>query len=84
VTSRTSKKTAKPATAQEQLAAAMVAWAQGAEAGVDRPDGLLKQLTMTVPEAALGADMTEHLGHAEHADQPGRNGTNVRSVRSPA
>ncbi|SNR61308.1 Transposase, Mutator family [Haloechinothrix alba] len=43
------------------------------------PDGLLGQLTQTVLETALEAEMTEHLGHAKHADQPGREGTNVRN-----
>lgn len=43
------------------------------------PDGLLGQLTKTVLETALEAEMTEHLGHAKHADRPGREGTNVRN-----
>nr|WP_116046789.1 transposase [Amycolatopsis palatopharyngis] len=79
------EKTTRPArtsSAQEQLAAAMVAQAQ--EQGLAlTPDGLLKQLTKTVLETALNAEMTDHLGHAKHQDEPGRVGRNKRNgVRS--
>lgn len=57
----------------------MVAQAQEQGLALTGPDGLLKQLTKTVLEAALNAEMTEHVGHAKHADQPGREGTNVRN-----
>ena len=41
-------------------------------------DGLLKQLTKTVLEAALDEELTEHLGHEKHAPASAgnvRNGT---------
>lgn len=57
----------------------MVAQAQEQGLALTGPDGLLKQRTKTVLETALGAEMTEYLGHAKHADQPGREGTNVRN-----
>jgi transposase-like protein len=57
------KKAGKPRSAQEQLAASMVAQAQEQGLALAGPDGLLKQLTKTVLEAALNAEMTEHLGH---------------------
>ena len=49
------------------------------------PDGLLKQLTKTVIETALGEEMTEHLGYEKH-DPAGvgaaniRNGTRAKTV----
>ena len=76
-TSRT--KAGKPASAQEQLVAAMVAQAQEQGLALTGPDGLLKQLTKTVLETALTAEITEHLGHSKHGDQPDREGTNVRN-----
>ncbi len=61
----------------------MVAQAQEQGLALTGPDGLLKQLTKTVLETALNAEMTEHLGHDKHQDEPGREGTNVRNgVRS--
>jgi hypothetical protein len=49
----------KPSSAQEELAAAMVAQAQARGLALTGPDGLLKQLTKSVLEAALNAEMTE-------------------------
>jgi putative transposase len=53
------------------------------------PDGLLKQLTKTVIEAALGEEMTEHLGYEKH--DPGgvgsgniRNGSRAKTVLTEA
>jgi transposase-like protein len=57
----------------------MVAQAQEQGLALTGPDGLLKQLTKTVLETALTAEITEHLGHSKHGDQPGREGTNVRN-----
>ncbi|BCO34772.1 transposase [Mycobacterium heckeshornense] len=61
--------------------------AQAKERGVDLigPDGLLNQLTKNVLEAALDAEMTEHLGYDKHDPAgPGsgnsRNGTRVKTV----
>nr|WP_162830408.1 MULTISPECIES: IS256 family transposase [Amycolatopsis] len=61
----------------------MVAQAQEQGLALTGPDGLLKQLTKTVLETALNAEMTDHLGHAKHQDEPGRVGRNKRNgVRS--
>lgn len=69
------KKAGKPRSAQEQLAASMVAHAQEQGLALTGPDGLLKQLTKT----ALNAEMTERLGHEKHRAEAGRAGTNVRN-----
>jgi putative transposase len=81
VSLRTTKKSkaAKPQSAQEELAAAMVAQAQEQGLALTGPEGLLKQLTKTVLEAALNAEMTEHLGHEKHQVAPGRSSSNVRN-----
>jgi len=81
VTTQASKKKAgtPEASAQELPAAEMVKQAQEQGLALTGPNGLLKQLTKTVLETALNAEMTEHLGHAKHADQPGREGSNVRN-----
>jgi hypothetical protein len=42
------------------------------------PDGLLKQLTKTVLEAALNEELTEHLGYGKH-DPVGKETGNVRN-----
>ncbi len=59
--------------------ASMVAQAQARGLALTGPEGLLKQLTKTVLEAALNAEMTEHLGHEKHQAEPGRAGSNVRN-----
>jgi putative transposase len=69
----------KPRSAQEELAASMVAQAQEQGLALTGPDGLLKQLTKSVLEAALNAEMTEHLGHEKHRAESGRVGSNVRN-----
>ncbi|WP_240437802.1 transposase, partial [Sciscionella marina] len=46
----------------------MVAQAQEQGLSLTGPDGLLKQLTKTVLETALSAEMTEHIGHDRHQD----------------
>ncbi len=81
VTTRASRKTgqAEALGVQEQLAAEMIRQAQEQGLALTGPGGLLGQLTKTVLETALEAEMTEHLGHAKHADQPGREGSNVRN-----
>lgn len=61
--------------------------AQAKEQGIDLagPGGFLNQLTKTVLETALEAEMTEHVGYAKH-DRAGRgtgnsrNGTRSKSV----
>ena len=65
-------------TAEEKLAEELVARAREQGLSLTGPDGLLKQLTKTVLETALGQEMTEHLGHEKRA--PAGNGTgNVRN-----
>src|ERR1044071_965861 len=46
------------------------------------PDGLLKQLTGALVERALGAELTEHLGHEPGGDSSGniRNGTSPKTL----
>ncbi len=63
---------------QRQLAEQLLA--QAREQGVDLvgPNGLLNQLTRSVLETALEAEMTEHLGYDKH-DPAGRDGGNSRN-----
>ena len=49
-------------TAEQQAAAELVRLAKEQGLSLTGPDGLLKQLTKTVIEAALQEEMTEHLG----------------------
>jgi putative transposase len=77
----------KPAeqSAEAQAAAELVRLAQEQGLSLTGPDGLLKQLTKTVLEAALNEEMTEHLGYEKH-DPPVagtgniRNGTRAKTV----
>ena len=48
--------------AEQQAAAELVRLAMEQGLSLTGPDGLLKQLTKTVIEAALQEEMTEHLG----------------------
>ena len=52
------------------------------------PEGLLKSITATVLEAALGEEITDHLGHAKHQAPEGaaniRNGTRPKTVLTDA
>ena len=50
-------------TAEQQAAAELVRLAKEQGLSLTGPDGLLKQLTKTVIEAALQEEMTEHLGY---------------------
>jgi hypothetical protein len=52
---------------------------QGARAGTDRPDGLLKLFTKNVLETALNEEMTEHIGHEKNQADQDRGSTNVRN-----
>jgi putative transposase len=63
---------------QQRLAEQLLA--QAKEQGIDLvgPNGLLNQLTKSVLETALEAEMTEHLGYDRH-DPAGRNGGNSRN-----
>src|SRR5215813_5091615 len=72
-------------TAEQQVAAELVRQARERGLSLTGPDGLLKQLTKTVIEAALQEEMTEHLGYEKH-DPAGagtgniRNGTRSKTV----
>lgn len=46
------------------------------------PDGLLKQLTKTVIQTALGEEMTEHLGYEKH-DSAGKQTANFPQWSAP-
>jgi transposase-like protein len=69
----------------EQQAVELVRLAKEQGLSLTGPDGLLKQLTKTVIETALGEEMTEHLGFEKH-DPAGagtgniRNGTRSKTV----
>ena len=71
--------------AEQQAAVELVRLAQEQGLSLTGPEGLLKQLTKTVLEAALNEEMTEHLGYEKH-DPAGagtgniRNGTRAKTV----
>jgi putative transposase len=79
----------KPAevSAEQQAATELVRLAKEQGLSLTGPDGLLKQLTKSVIESALGEEMTEHLGYEKH-DPAGigadniRNGTRAKTVLS--
>jgi putative transposase len=81
------KKT-KPGPTAEQLAAEeLVRRAREQGLSLTGPDGLLKQLTKTVLEAALNEELTEHLGHEKHGRPEAgnvRNGTRPKTVLTEA
>lgn len=68
---------------QKDLAERLLAQAKEQGVSLVGPGGLLNQLTKNVLEAALEAELTEHLGH-EHGGVPMapnmRNGTRVKTV----
>ena len=64
--------------AEAKAAAELVRAAKEQGLSLTGPNGLLKQLTKTVLEAALNEEMTEHLGYAKH-DQAGAGSGNVRN-----
>jgi len=79
------KKAPTSRSAQEELAASMVARAREQGLALTGPDGLLKQLTKTVLETALNQELTEHLGHDKHGPATSetgnvRNGTRAKTV----
>ncbi|SEG75232.1 Transposase, Mutator family, partial [Thermomonospora echinospora] len=68
-----------------QLAAELVAKAKAEGVSLVGPDGLLAGITKTVLQAALEAEMTEHLGYerGEHPAAPTgnhRNGSSAKTV----
>jgi putative transposase len=52
--------------AEAQAAVELVRLAKEQGLSLTGPDGLLKQLTKTVLEAALNEEITEHLGYEPH------------------
>jgi transposase-like protein len=63
---------------EQQVAAELVRQAREKGLALTGPDGLLKQLTKTVIEAALQEEMTEHLGYEKH-DPAGAGTGNIRN-----
>jgi putative transposase len=81
------KKKAAEESAEQQAARELVRMARERGLSLTGPDGLLKQLTKTVIETALGEEMTEHLGHQKHGEPVGgniRNGTRSKTVLTEA
>jgi putative transposase len=76
--SETIEAVAKDAVDTKKLAEQLLAKAK--EQGIDLvgPGGLLNQLTKTVLETALEAEMTEHVGYEKH-DPAGRGTPNSRN-----
>jgi len=68
---------------EQAAAAAMVAEAKARGLALTGPDGLLKLFTKNVLEAALGEEMTEHLGHEKNRAEADRESTNVRNGTRP-
>ncbi len=71
------KKKAEPS-AEATAATELVRHAREQGLSLTGPEGLLKQLTKTVLEAALNEEMTEHLGYEKH-DPVGRESGNLRN-----
>lgn len=68
---------------QQQLAEQLLAQAKEQGVSLVGPGGLLGNLTKTVLETALEAEMTEHLGYEKHGASEGdnaRNGTRSKTV----
>jgi transposase-like protein len=63
---------------QQQLAQELVERARADGVELVGPGGLLSELTKSVLETALEAEMSEHLGYDKH-DPMGRNGANSRN-----
>jgi transposase-like protein len=67
---------------QRQLAEQLLAQAKTQGVDLVGPDGLLNQITKRVLEAALEAEMSEHLGYDKH-EYIGRDGGNSRNGVRP-
>src|ERR1700760_3448464 len=72
------KKKPTEVTAEQQAAVELVRLAKEQGLSLTGPDGLLKQLTKSVTETALGEEMTEHLGYEKH-DRAGIGAENIRN-----
>ena len=83
----TKRKPSAEATAEQQAAAELVRMAKEKGLSLTGPDGLLRLLTKSVIETALGEEMTDHLGYEKH-DPVGvgseniHNGTRAKTVIS--
>src|ERR1700742_2202661 len=78
-----SKKKDRPEPSAEQRAAEeLVRRAREQGLSLTGPDGLLKQLTKVVLDAALDQELTEHLGHEKNAPAGNESG-NVRNGSRP-
>ncbi len=78
-----------PGDVELSAARELVRQAQAAGLSLTGPDGLLKQLTKSVIEAALDEEMSAHLGYDKHAVEGrnrgnSRNGTRAKTVLSDA
>ena len=67
-----------PALDEQGVAEQLVSQARAKGIELVGPDGLLSQLTKRVLEAALEAEMSDHLGYDKH-DRAGRNHANSRN-----
>ena len=65
--------------AEETAAKELVRMAKDKGLSLTGPDGLLKQFTKSVLEAALNEEMTEHLGHEKNRVPDGLEAANVRN-----
>ncbi len=78
-----------PGDVELSAARELVRQAQAAGLSLTGPDGLLKQLTKSVIEAALDEEMSAHLGYDKHAVEGrnrgnSRNGTRAKTVLTGA
>ena len=73
------KKTRPEPSAEELAANELVRAAREQGLSMTGPDGLLRQFTKSVLEAALNEEMTEHLGHEKHRAPDDRDSTNIRN-----
>jgi putative transposase len=78
-------KAAAPSAEELAIARELVRSARARGAALTGPDGLLRALTKTVIETALGEEMTDHLGYDKHAPAGrgtgnSRNGTRTKTL----
>ena len=69
--------------AEETAAKELVRAAREQGLSLTGPDGLLKQFTKSVLEAALNEEMSEHLGHEKHRAPGGPDSTNMCNGTRP-
>ena len=77
------KKNKPEPSAEETAAKELVRAAREQGLSLTGPDGLLKQFTKSVLEAALNEEMTEHLGHEKHRAPEERESTKIRNGTRP-